>query len=376
MHRTVLLIKSEFPKHFWSKTLKIHFPSSVAEINLDTLKENISVLKKKHPGKKILSVVKCNAYGHGATQCAKHIENEIDWFGVASVDEGIELRMGGIQKPVLVFGVPSDETAAAYVTHNLTATVSHSVHFSTLMDGTSYHINFDTGMRRLGFTLDEAGEVRKLAVANQRLVCTGIYSHFATADDPGSKFAKDQHSRFKEVISHFKEIPLVHMSNTGAVLHYDFDHFDMIRTGLALLGYNSGRTVTDWVRPVLTWKTNISQVRPIKKGETVSYSATWTCPEDGYLATLPVGYGDGLPRSLSNKLQVFAEGKMYPQAGNVTMDYAMVFLGQDRLNPGTEVTLLGGNGWSAAQWAEQAGTNVHEILTNLNGGRMVRNYVD
>ncbi|MEX1268692.1 MAG: alanine racemase [Balneolaceae bacterium] len=354
--------------------MKLHFPNSVAEINLKTLTENISAIKKKHPGKKLLSVVKCNAYGHGAVQCARHMEEDVDWFGVAAVDEGIELRMGGIQKPILVFGVPAPETAASYVTHNLTATVSHRVHFSTLMDGTRYHLNFDTGMRRLGFTPDEAGEVRKLAVGNQRLVCTGIYSHFATADDPGSAFAAEQHNRFKEVIKHFSEVPLVHMSNTGAALHYDFDHFDMIRTGLALLGYNSGKTIVDWITPVMKWKTQIIQVRPIKKGETVSYGAAWTCPEDGFLATLPLGYGDGIPRSLSNKLQVSAEGNMYPVAGNITMDYVMVYLGEDRLKPGTEVTLMGGKGWSAAKWAQHAGTNVHETLTNLNGGRIERDY--
>lgn len=352
-----------------------HFPNSTAAINLNTLVQNLAFIKGKHPEKKILSVVKCNAYGHGAVEVAQHLEEHVDWLGVATVDEAIELRMARIQKPILVFGVPTAETASAYVTHNLTATISHEVHFSVLMDGTRYHLNFDTGMRRLGFTAGQADEVRRLAVANQRLVCSGIYSHFATADDPGSGFVLEQHHRFKEILLKFGEIPLVHMSNTGAGLHYKFDHFDMIRTGLGLLGYNSGLTRVDGLKPAMIWKTNIVQVRPVKKGETVSYSRTWTCPDDGYLATLPVGYGDGIPRSVSNNLEVLVNGTLYPQVGNVTMDYVMVYLGQDSIQPRTEVTLLGGDGLNAYDWAERAGTNVHEILT-MPTGRVERVYMD
>ncbi|MEX2435457.1 MAG: alanine racemase [Balneolaceae bacterium] len=355
--------------------MKVHFPNSVAEINLNTLLTNIETVKKKNPGKKILSVVKCDAYRHGAVHSARHIEESTDWFGVATVDEGIELRMGGIKKPILVFGVPAQETAAAYVTHNLSATVSHAVHFSILMDGTRYHLNFDTGMRRLGFTPDEAPEVRKLAIANQRLVCGGIYSHFATADDPGNPFVNEQHKRFREVTEIFSEVSLIHMSNTGFISHYNLNRFSMIRMGLAIYGYNSGRVQVDWLTPALTWKTRIVQVRPVKKGETVSYAASWECPEDGYLATLPVGYGDGIPRSLSNKLKVRIGDKYYRQVGNVTMDFIMVYLKKDKPATDTEVTLMGGNAWNASQWAEHGETNVHEILTNLTG-RVVKTYID
>lgn len=318
------------------------------------------------PGKKVLAVVKCDAYRHGAVRVSNFIADEVDWFAVASVDEGIELRMGGIKKPVLVFGVPTYQNAAAYITHNLTATISHPTHFSVLMDGTSYHLNFDTGMGRLGLKPGQAAEARQLAVANQRLVCSGIYSHYATADDPGSEFVYTQNDRFKHIMEQFAEIPLVHMSNTGASTNYsDIDHFGMIRIGLAMHGYNSGYTRHSWLAPALCWKTAAAQVRAIKKGEPVSYSSTWKAPADGWLATLPAGYGDGIPRSLSNKLKVWIDGKLYPQAGNVTMDMTMVYLGGEKLPQGTEVTLLGGRGWNAYDWAEQGGTNVHEIVTNL-----------
>jgi alanine racemase len=346
--------------------LKNNFPNSVAEINLAAASRNLSSIKEKAGTEKVLAVVKCNAYSHGAVHLSRHIEEEADWLAVANVDEGIELRMGGITKPILVFGVPTYETAAVYLTHNLTATVSHTTHFSILMDGTSYHLNFDTGMGRLGFLPGQAEEVRQLAVANQRLICSGIYSHYASADDPGSDFVFTQNERFKEVLSHFSEVPLIHMSNTGAAANYDrIDHFGMIRTGLGMLGYNSGETRHTWLRPVMTWRTNLAQIRAIKKGTAVSYSSTWNSPEDGYLGTLPAGYGDGIPRSLSNKLKVMINGKLYPQAGNVTMDMMMVYLGKEKLPAGSDVILLGSEGWNAHDWADHAGTNVHEIMTNL-----------
>ncbi len=355
--------------------MKNHFPNSYAEINLPTLNKNINEVKKRFSPKKFLAVVKCNGYGHGAIKIARQIEEDVDWFGVTSVDEGIELRMGGIKKPVLIFGVPDYKNAAAYVTHNLTATISHTTHFSILMDGTSYHLNFDTGMRRLGFVPEQAEEVRKLAVANQRLICSGIYSHHAMADDPGSKDAEVQFKKFEKILEHFKEIPLVHMCNTGATVHYDFGRFDMVRSGLTVCGYTAGKKQLDWLKPALTWKSRLVQVRKIKKGERVSYGGTWKAEQDGYLGTIPVGYGDGIPRSISNKLQVLIDGKLYPSVGNVTMDFIMVFLGDDKPSPETEVTLMGEDAWNAAQWAEAADSNVHEILTGLTY-RVVRTYTD
>lgn len=348
--------------------MKNNFPNSFAHIKLKLLSKNIQEIKRRSGKQKILAVVKCDAYRHGAKQVSRHVQDEADWFAVATVDEAIELRMNGIKKPILVFGVPTYDNAAAYQTHGLTATISHQTHFSTLMDGTSYHLNFDTGMGRLGFRPEQVEEVRKLAIANQRLVCSGIYSHYATADDPGSDFVHTQNKRFKHVLARFSEIPLVHMSNTGAVANYnntDIDHFGMIRSGIGMLGYNSGSTRYSWLHPVLQWKARISQIRFIKKGDVVSYSSSWQCPQDGYIVTIPTGYGDGVPRSLSNKLKVMIGGEFYPQVGNVTMDYLMVYTGKTKLNPASEVILLGKEGLNAQDWAEKGGTNAHEILTNI-----------
>lgn len=355
--------------------MKLHFPNSYAEIDLPKITKNLRELRSRMSANKILSVVKCNAYGHGAVRVAKQVEPDVDWFGVAFVDEAIELRMGGIKKPILVFEVPSARTAAAYQTHGLTATVSDVTHFSVLMDGTKYHLNFDTGMNRLGFSPDQAAEVRKMAVANQRLICSGIYSHYSMADDPGFDEVKQQLNAFQNVLKHFKEVPLVHIANTGGAVHYDLKEFDMIRTGLVQLGYAAGRVQPDWLKPVLTWKSKVVQVKKIDEGERVSYGGTWTADDDCHIGTIPVGYGDGVPRSLSNKLEVSVNGKMYPVVGNVTMDYIMINLGETKLSANSEVTIMGGDAWSAADWAQKAGTNVHEILTGLSD-RMARSYTD
>jgi alanine racemase len=356
--------------------LKIHFPESRLEVRWHAIDHNIGELKKRAANRKLLAVVKCDAYSHGAVAVSQHIEPFVDWFAVATVDEGIELRLSGIRKPILIFGVPDQRNAASYLTHNLTATISHLSHFSVLMDGTEYHLNFDTGMGRLGLKPGEADEVKKVAIANQRLSCSGIYSHFATADDPGSDFVETQHQRFVELRQIFREVPIAHMSNTGAVANYpELEHFDMVRSGLGILGYNSGHTRYDWLQPVSSWKSHVVQVRPIKKGEPVSYSSTWECPEDGYLATLPVGYADGIPRSISNRLKVNIGNKVYPQVGNVTMDYIMVYTGEERVAVEAEAILFGDGSLTAADWAERAQTNVHEILTNIHE-KVAKRYLD
>ena len=164
-------------------------------------------------------------------------------------------------------------------------------------------------------------------------------------------------------------------ANTGGAVHYDLKEFDMIRTGLVQLGYAAGRVQPDWLKPVLTWKSKVVQVKKIDEGERVSYGGTWTADDDCHIGTIPVGYGDGVPRSLSNKLEVSVNGKMYPVVGNVTMDYIMINLGETKLSANSEVTIMGGDAWSAADWAQKAGTNVHEILTGLSD-RMARSYTD
>ena len=383
--------------------IKRQFPTSTVEIDLKALRHNVQVMtervealpgatKKKESGehspaakrtremkrtRKIMAIIKRDAYGHGLRQVAKALEDHVDMFGLATVDEGIDLRMTGIRTPILILAAPNEQTAAAYVTHNLTATISDEVHFSMLMDGTRYHLEFDTGMRRLGFRPEEAPRVRQQALLHQRLICAGIFSHYATSQDPGSPIVHEQNQAFQEVLTHFSEVSLRHMSNTGAALFYGgtihdeedgkghgIEHFSMVRTGIGLMGYAAGLTKPSGLHPVKTWRSRIVQTQEVRAGESVSYGATWRAERDGFIGVVPVGYADGIPRALSNRLEVSIQGKRYPIAGVVTMDYIMVDLGEERIMPRTEVTLLGGDAMDATEWATLAGSNVHEILTN------------
>ncbi|PTM20424.1 MAG: alanine racemase, partial [Bacteroidetes bacterium] len=316
--------------------------------------------------RKIMAIIKRDAYGHGMRRIAKALEDWVDMIGLATVDEGIDLRMAGVRKPILILAAPNEQTAAAYVTHNLIATISDEVHFSMLMDGTRYHLEFDTGMRRLGFRPEEAVRVRQQAMIHRRLVCAGIFSHYATSQDPGSSLVAEQNRAFQQVLTHFPEVSLRHMSNSGGILFYGghIEHFSMIRTGIGLMGYGAGHTQPGGLHPVKLWRSRIVQTQEVRAGESVSYGATWRAERDGFIAVVPVGYADGIPRALSNRLEVAIHGRRYPIAGVVTMDYIMIDLGEERIMPRTEVTILGGEAMDARDWAELAGSNIHEILTN------------
>jgi alanine racemase len=330
------------------------------------MRENAKRLSNKAGGKGVIAVVKANAYGHGALEVARGLQPVISQFGVASVDEAIELREGGIESPILVFAVPTREMGPAFKEYRLTATVSGIEQFERLKPGTSYQLNIDTGMRRVGITPDLAEECLNRVERHKDLDCCGVYSHFATADEPESETVLLQHRRFLDLRPVFSQLGVpFHMSNTAAVAHYKLDHFDLVRVGIGLSGYTPGRTQWTELKPALEWTTSVAQVRAIRKGEAVSYGHQWHAPTDGYLATLPVGYADGLDRALTNRLEVRISGDWYPVVGTITMDYCLVFLGEKRVEPGSEVILMGDRALRANEWAERAGTITHETLCRL-----------
>lgn len=337
------------------------FSTSELIISLPLLKKNLNVLKSKSGINRVYAVVKVNAYGHGAVPCSRYLEPEVDGFVVATFSEALELREAGINKEIILLGAPEESIAAACHHYNISVSVSHEDHFRFLKEGTRYHLNFDTGMRRLGFTPSQAERVRELVNEYSSLELRGVYTHYATADEPGSKLVGIQNTRFQALRAIFPECP-AHMSNSAAVLHHDVDHFDYLRVGLGILGFSSGRDQDNNLTPVMKWQSRVSQVRPIRKGETVSYGATWTCPADGYICTIPVGYGDGIPRSLGNKLNVITGMEFHQVVGTITMDHCMIYFVDDPVKAGSVVTLMGGGAWPANRWAEEAGSITHEIF--------------
>lgn len=338
---------------------------SVIEINLSVVSDNLKLLKSYcDPRVKQMAVVKANAYGHGAVEVARAVCGQVDWFAVNGITEAVALRENGILNSILVFGVPMQAEAALYKKHNITATISSSDHFDVLPAGTDYHLNFDSGMGRLGFDPEQAEPVKELIKNHPHIHCKGIYSHFATADEPGSPKAEEQLKTFKDLRSRFDSKLLTHMCNTAGTVQYPDAHFDLVRNGIGMYGYAPGMVSLKNVKPALTWKTRLIQVNQIRKSETVSYGAVWKAPQDGYIGVIPAGYADGIPRNLSGKFSVMVDGKARPVVGTVTMNYCMIWLGKKKLKPGTEVELLGSK-LNARHWADAAGTIPYEILTRL-----------
>jgi len=352
--------------------------SSFIEVNLEAVKHNAGAMREfLVEGTKQMAVVKADAYGHGAVEVAKALEGSIDWFAVYSEEEGVRLRESGIKTPILVFGTPTAATASAYREHRLTATVSASEHFDLLPDGTEYHINFDTGMGRLGFTPDRVSSVKKAVRKHPDITCTGIYSHLSTAEDPGSSIAEEQLEIFDSIREEFDDSLLAHIANTGATAFYPESHYDMVRNGIGIYGYAPGATIIDQLVPALRWVSELAQVKPVKKGQPVSYGARWRCREDGYLGILPVGYQDGIPRILSGYLEIAIDGKLLPVVGTITMNNIMVYLQQnpEEFEAGQKVEIMGGAALSASIWSDRADTIPYEILTGIPAG-IERRYID
>ncbi len=352
------------------------FTNSFVEVDLGDLRNNIRVLKNfLSEGVKQMAVVKADAYGHGAVKVARAIEEQVDWFAVNDVDEGLELREAGINNPVLVFGVPTDNTAPAYPDHNLTATISSNQHFDLLRQGTKYHLNFDTGMGRLGLYRDEITKTQNNISTYNNLTCTGIYSHFATADDPGSAKAEKQLKLFTSIRNRFDSSLLTHMGNTGGTAFYPASHFDMVRNGIGIYGYPPGSTPVEGLKPAIRWQSELVQIKQIREGETVSYGARWRSPEDGYIGVVPVGYEEGVPRVLSGQLEIAVEDSLYPVVGTVTMNYIMIFLGSShQFEVGQPVEVLGGSALTADHWASRCNTIPYEIVSGISR-RVPRRYV-
>ena len=323
-----------------------------------------------------MAVVKDNGYGHGMVPIAKHIKDNVEWFCVARAIEGVQLREAGIMNPILVFEAPLQRTALLYKSHNLTATLTSVSDLELLEPGTDFHINFDTGMHRLGVLPEEVSELKEALFGYSDLNCSGIYTHYFKADDPGNPEVKQQLELFKSIRSEFPSEWMTHTANTGGIFHYtNLDlQFDAVRPGVCLYGYGAGDVDVPDLEPILDLKSFLMQVKKVKQGEPISYGGKWIAPGNGYIGIVPAGYSDGIPRILTSKIKLMIGEKLYQQAGTITMDYMVVFLGEDYYPAGTEVILLKGRELSAKHWADIAGTIPYEITTSLKE-RVPKEYI-
>ena len=355
------------------------------EVNHSALASNVRQLKRLLQSETdLMAVVKADAYGHGAVQVAETVlQCGASWLAVATVGEGIELREAGIEAPILMLGaVNSPEEVHAIAHFQLQPTLCTSEQaqifsetMATLEKTLPVHLKLDTGMSRLGTLWNEATAFVKTVQALPHLEIASIYSHLATADELNPQPMIEQHQRFKEAIGNLKAEgitpPRLHFANSAATLVNSDLHYDLVRIGLALYGLYPAPHLRSTVslQPVLQVKACVTQVKTIPAGAGVSYGHKYIAPQPTKIAVVGIGYADGIPRNLSNRLKVLLKGELVPQIGAITMDQMMLNVSDlPKVQPGDVVTLLGTDGnkhISADDWANMLGTISWEILCSF-----------
>jgi len=367
-------------------------------ISLKAIKNNVDTIRRKiGKGVKILACVKTDAYGHGIEKVSKAIQKKVDYFGIASIDEGAILRKIGIKLPILVLNCILPEDAKEVVNHNLSQTLC-SLDIAYALDKEAskknkkvkVHIDIDTGMGRIGISQPDTMDfIRKVSKLNN-LIIEGIYTHFPSADDNGN-FTHKQIKIFGQVLKKIKaigiDIPIKHTANSAAIMNFPKSYFNMVRPGLMLYGYYPSTNVKKTVKlkPAFSLMTKIVCLRKLPKGTTISYGRTFTTKRPSLIATLPIGYGEGYSRALSNKGEVLVQGKRVPVVGRVCMDQLVIDVTKiPNVKTGDEVILIGGqtphqNKFGAGQEitveevAELAGTIPYEIVCMV-GKKTKREY--
>jgi len=348
------------------------------DVDLAAVVENARTVARV-AGTRLLPVVKANAYGVGAVAVSKALEPLAPWgYGVATVDEGAELRVAGITRPVLVFMPARPDLFGAYRAHRLTPALGDeaSIHawIARGAEGGAFHLEIDTGMNRSGVRWDEIEPIADLV---DTPYLEGCYTHFHSADRRDGS-AEAQLERFKAAVGRLARRPeLLHAANSAAALRGTAFALDMIRPGICLYGASPGEGLPAG-RQAIALRARVVSVRAVRQGEGVSYGASWTAPRDTTVATLAIGYADGVRRLLGreSKASVLLNGARCPVVGRVTMDLTMVDVGEGRAAVGDVATLMGeadGLVNTLDQFAAWGGTLPHELLAGL-GPRLPRVY--
>jgi alanine racemase len=366
-----------------------------ATVDLTALRHNAHVLQERAGEADLMAVVKADAYGHGAVPVARTLREEgIGYFAVARPAEGVELREAGLDIPILVLGAPLPSQLSAYAAHDLDVTVSSTeVAEAVVAEASStrpfrVHVKIDTGMGRIGLPPEDAPEVVRRLNDASGIQLAGLWTHFATADEPGSSLAQLQMDRFEDTLAAIDTTAeRIHAANTGALFtlgaRLDALRTPLVRTGIALYGLAATLDLARRadLRPVMKLTATVTHVKTLPEGASVSYGATWTASAPTRVATLGVGYGDGYPRLGSGRASVGIGGEIRPVAGTICMDMCMVDLGPpesdlaQRVRVGDEAVLFGPGGpstYDVARWAE---TIPYEICCGISP-RVPRRYVD
>jgi alanine racemase len=382
----------------------LRFRPTRAEVDAGAIARNTGrLLDAAGPGAELCAVVKADGYGHGIVTAARAgLAGGATWLAVALVEEGVVLREAGIDAPVLLLSEPPPSVAVAVVNHDLTPTVYRPEFLRALEDAVAasggpvrVHVKLDTGMVRVGVAPADRDAVLALLAASERLEVEGVQTHLARADEPAVPTTAEQLARFAADLAAVRAAGLtprlVHVANTAATLLHTAawrqviadgmpGAVPLVRAGIGLYGLDAGAHVpaaAHGLEPALRLVSAVSHVRRVTAGTPVSYGHRWAAPADGWLATVPIGYADGVPRALSGRLDVLHGGVRRPVAGTITMDQLLVWCGDDEPEVGDEVVLIGAqpaDGSAAAgaarigmeEWAERLGTITYEIATGIS----------
>jgi alanine racemase len=353
-----------------------------AEVDLGAIAANVRLLVERAAPAAVCAVVKAGGYGHGAVEVARaSLDAGATWLAVAIPAEGVELREAGITAPILLLAEFHD--CAATIAHDLTPTV-YSEHGITWLaaearrqgrTGIGVHLKVDTGMHRIGVAPGEAVARAKAVLACPELELAAVWTHCPVADEPDHEFTPRQAARFAAVLDELRaagiDPPLVHAANSAATLAHPALHHDLVRPGIAVYGLDPSPALSGSMAltPALSLKARVAHVQVVPAGEAVSYGLRRPMPVDTVVATVPVGYADGVPRGLSDEGVVLIGGKRRPLAGSVTMDQLMVACGTDEVAVGDEVVLLGRQGSESVtvqEWADILGTIVYEVTCGIS----------
>jgi alanine racemase len=366
-----------------------HRPT-VAVVDLEAIRHNVRTLKPK--AAEVMAVVKANGYGHGSVQVARAAQSAgATWLGVALVEEGIELREAGITGRILVLSEfpPGSEKGALSAGLIPTVYTEEGLHrlgeATRAMDrSVGVHVKVDTGMHRVGIHPDHVVPL-VFGLVDSGLEFEGLWTHFAKSEEREDPFTEWQLKRFNGVAAMLKDAGVVprcrHAANTAAIMCRPEAHLDLVRLGIGMYGLSPGPELlaeAGWkLRPVMSLKSAVTMVKRVDAGEAISYGQKYALKRPSTIATVPVGYADGYSRMLSGKAQVLIRGRRYPVAGTITMDQLMVDCGDDPVEVGDEVVLIGTQGDEritadhVADWIETIG---YEVVCSVSE-RVPREYV-
>ncbi|GAA3841847.1 alanine racemase [Saccharothrix violaceirubra] len=356
-------------------------------VDLDALRHNVGLLAALAPGAATMAVVKADGYGHGAVEVARAaVAAGASWLGAASLSEALVLRRAGLEVPVLCWLDPVSVDYSAGISAGIDLSVSSVRRLEAVQAAARVakrrarvHLKIDTGLSRNGCRPEDWADLVRRAAKAPEVEVVAVWSHLACADEPGHPANDLQAARFADAYAQARDAglePLRHLCNSAGLLTRPDLHFDIVRPGIALYGLDPVSGAVD-LRPVMSFHSSVALTKRVSAGDSVSYGFTWTTKTDTTVALVPVGYADGVPRGLSNRMHVLLRGRRRPVVGRVCMDQIVVDCGDDVVEEGDEVVLFGSGERgepTAREWADTLGTIDYEIVTGMYRARVHRTF--